>query len=60
MEGPDGKFGKPAKRYSDYRDMLKASDIDQAFEEGITAAMATIAYKENRKVTWDHEKEQVS
>jgi predicted dehydrogenase len=35
-------------------------DIDQAFEEGITAAMATIAYKENRKITWDPEKEEVS
>ncbi|MEX0986038.1 MAG: Gfo/Idh/MocA family oxidoreductase, partial [Bacteroidales bacterium] len=35
-------------------------DIDQAFEEGITAAMATISYKENRKVTWDKEKEEVS
>jgi len=35
-------------------------DIDQAFEEGITAAMATISYRENRKVTWDSEKEEVS
>jgi predicted dehydrogenase len=35
-------------------------NIDQAFEEGVTAAMATIAYKENRKITWDHEKEEVS
>ncbi len=35
-------------------------DIDQAFEEGITAAMATIAYRENRKITWDPEKEEVS
>jgi hypothetical protein len=35
-------------------------DIDQAFEEGITAAMATIAYRENRKVTWDSDKEEVS
>lgn len=34
-------------------------NIDQAFEEGITAAMATLAYKENRKVFWDKEQEQV-
>jgi len=34
-------------------------NIDQAFEEGITAAMATIAYKENRKVFWDRDREQV-
>ncbi len=34
-------------------------NIDQAFEEGITAAMATMAYKENRTVFWDREKEQV-
>lgn len=35
-------------------------NIDEAFEEGITSAMATIAYKENRKVTWDGEKEEIS
>jgi len=35
-------------------------DIDQAFEEGITASMATIAYRENRKVTWDSDNEEVS
>ena len=34
-------------------------NIDQAFEEGITAAMATLAYREDRKVFWDKEKEQV-
>jgi len=34
-------------------------NIDQAFEEGITAAMATIAFKENRKVYWDKEKEEI-
>lgn len=34
-------------------------NIDQAFEEGITAAMATIAYREDRKVFWDSEKQQV-
>ncbi|TRX72084.1 Gfo/Idh/MocA family protein [Carboxylicivirga sp. M1479] len=34
-------------------------DIDQAFEEAITAHMATIAYRENRKVYWDAEKEQI-
>ncbi|HER09761.1 MAG TPA: Gfo/Idh/MocA family oxidoreductase [Bacteroides sp.] len=34
-------------------------NIDQAFEEGITAAMATMAYREGRKVYWDREKQQV-
>ena len=32
-------------------------NIDQGFEEAITAHMATIAYRENRKVYWDSEKE---
>ena len=34
-------------------------NIDQAFEEGITAHMATIALRENRKVFWDAENEKV-
>jgi predicted dehydrogenase len=34
-------------------------NIDQAFEEGISAAMATIALRENRTVFWDKDKEQV-
>jgi predicted dehydrogenase len=34
-------------------------NIDQGFEEAISAHMATIAYKENRKVFWDSEKEKV-
>jgi predicted dehydrogenase len=34
-------------------------NIDRAFEEGITASMATIAYRENRKVFWDRDREQV-
>jgi predicted dehydrogenase len=34
-------------------------NIDQAFEEGITAAMATMALKENRTVIWDKERQQV-
>lgn len=33
--------------------------IDQAFEEGISAAMATMAYRESRTVFWDREKQQV-
>ncbi len=32
-------------------------NIDQAFEEAITAHMGTIAYHEGRKVRWDREKE---
>jgi len=35
-------------------------NIDQAFDEGISSAMATISYRENRKVTWDREKEEIS
>jgi predicted dehydrogenase len=34
-------------------------NIDQGFEEAISAHMATIAYRENRKVFWDAEKEKV-
>lgn len=34
-------------------------NIDQAFQEAITAHMATIAYRENRKVYWDAEKEKI-
>ena len=34
-------------------------NIDQAFEEAMTAHMGTIAYKENRKVGWDPEKEEI-
>ena len=34
-------------------------NIDQAFEEGITAAMATMAHKENRTVFWDKENQKV-
>jgi hypothetical protein len=34
-------------------------NIDQAFEEGITAGMATLAQKEKRTVHWDRDKEQI-
>lgn len=34
-------------------------DIDQAFEEGIAAAMATISQMENRTVFWDADKEEI-
>jgi predicted dehydrogenase len=34
-------------------------NIDQGFEEAISAHMATIAYRENRKVFWDNENEKV-
>lgn len=34
-------------------------DIDQAFEEAISAHMGTIAYKEGRRVYWDKEKEEI-
>ena len=32
-------------------------DIDSAFEEGITAHMGTISYREGRRVYWDRDKE---
>lgn len=34
-------------------------NIDEGFAEAITAHMSTIAYRENRKVFWDAQKEQV-
>jgi predicted dehydrogenase len=34
-------------------------NIDQAFEEGITAHMGTISYREGRRVYWDKEKEKI-
>lgn len=34
-------------------------NIDKGFQEAITAHMATISYRENRKVTWDPDKEEV-
>ncbi len=34
-------------------------NIDRGFEEAITAHMATMAYRENRKVYWDSENEKV-
>ncbi|MCG8581880.1 MAG: Gfo/Idh/MocA family oxidoreductase [Bacteroidales bacterium] len=41
------------------RQKQPSCDINQAFEEAITAHMATIAYRENRKVHWDADKEQL-
>jgi predicted dehydrogenase len=35
-------------------------NIDQAFEEAITAHMGTIAYHEDRKVRWDRENEKIT
>ena len=32
-------------------------NIDRGFEEAITAHMGTLAYRENRKVIWDAEKQ---
>jgi hypothetical protein len=34
-------------------------DIDQGFEEAITAHMGTIAYREGIKVRWDRDKEEI-
>jgi hypothetical protein len=34
-------------------------NIDQGFDEAITAHMGTIAYREGRKVKWDRENEQI-
>jgi predicted dehydrogenase len=36
---------------------LPACNINRGFEEAITAHMGTIAYRENRKVYWDAEKQ---
>lgn len=35
-------------------------NIDQGFEEAVSAHMATIAYKENRKVFWDAENQKLA
>ena len=37
--------------------MQPSCDIDQAFEEAMTAHMGTISYHEGRRVYWDKEKE---
>jgi hypothetical protein len=34
-------------------------NIDQAFEEAMTAHMGTVAYKENRRVFWDPAEEKI-
>jgi hypothetical protein len=34
-------------------------NIDQAFEEAMSAHMGTIAYKEGRRVFWDKDKEEI-
>jgi hypothetical protein len=34
-------------------------NIDQGFQEAITAHMSTISLKENRRVFWDAEKQKV-
>lgn len=34
-------------------------DVDSAFEEGITAHMGTISYREGRRVYWDRDKETI-
>jgi hypothetical protein len=34
-------------------------DIEQGFEEAITAHMGTIAYREGRRVKWDREEEKI-
>ena len=38
---------------------MPSCNIDRAFEEGVTAMMGTISYKEGRKVYWDHDKEKM-
>ncbi|MBC35987.1 MAG: oxidoreductase [Bacteroidetes bacterium] len=39
------------------RSIKPSCDIDRSFEEGITALMGTISYKEGRRIYWDAEKE---
>ena len=38
---------------------VPACNIDRGFEEAITAHMGTIAYRENRKVLWDPDKQKI-
>nr|NQU89507.1 gfo/Idh/MocA family oxidoreductase [Bacteroidota bacterium] len=38
---------------------LPSCNINQGFEEAITAHMGTIAFKENRRVFWDKENQQI-
>jgi len=38
---------------------IPSCNIDQGFDEAITAHMGTIAYREGRKVKWDRENEQI-
>ncbi len=40
--------------------LMPSCNIDRAFEEGITAMMGTISYKEGRKVYWDGDKELIA
>ena len=39
--------------------MQPSCNIDQGFQEAITAHMATIAYRENRKVFWDKDRQKI-
>ncbi len=39
--------------------IMPSCNIDQGFQEAITAHMATIAYREDRKVFWDKDKEEI-
>jgi hypothetical protein len=38
---------------------LTSCNIDQAFEEAMTAHMGTVSFKEGRRTYWDKEKEQI-
>jgi predicted dehydrogenase len=38
---------------------LPSCSVDRGFEEAVTASMATIAYREGRKVRWDRDKETI-
>ena len=40
-------------------DKLTSCDIEQGFQEAITSHMATISYREGRKVYWDPEKQKI-
>jgi hypothetical protein len=33
--------------------------VDRGYEEAMTAHMGTIAYRENRKVFWDADKQEI-
>jgi predicted dehydrogenase len=42
-----------------HSDRLPSCSVERGFEEAVTASMATISYREGRKVRWDPDKETI-